>query len=96
MARDLPGIAVVLLIAMLPLIVLFFRDRPEDVGQRVDGLPEPTSNQESIGTEQHKSHARSLTLQKRCGHVRVLHSGGDQYGLGHGGNWSSVLFVHAV
>ncbi len=58
------GIAVVLLIAMLPLIVLFFRDRPEDVGQRVDGLPEPTSNQESIGTEQHKSHARSLTLQE--------------------------------
>ena len=67
------GIAVVLLIAMLPTIVLFFRDRPEDVGQRVDGLPEPTTNQESGGIEQHKSHARSLALIS-CGQTEaVLH-----------------------
>ncbi len=58
------GIAVVLVIAMLPMIVLFFRDRPEDVGQRVDGLPEPPTNQQSDGIEQNRSHARSLTMQE--------------------------------
>jgi sugar phosphate permease len=58
------GIAVVLVISMLPMIVLFFRDRPEDVGQRVDGLPDPPTNQQSDVVELNKINARSLTMQE--------------------------------
>lgn len=58
------GIAVVLVIAMLPMIILFFRDRPEDVGQSVDGLPEPTTNQPFDRLAKNKTHARSLTMRE--------------------------------
>lgn len=58
------GIAVVLAAVMLPVIILFFRDRPEDVGQRVDGLPDSPTHLGSAADHNYPAPARSLTMQE--------------------------------
>ncbi len=59
------GIAVVVAAVMLPMLVIFFRDRPEDVGQRVDGVrAEKTDVAERPGGDTIRSLPPSLTMSQ--------------------------------
>lgn len=67
------GMAVVVVVVMLPMLVILFRDRPEDVGQSVDGLPLPDDS-DSAEFEATESPAPSLTLVQatRCRAFYIL------------------------
>lgn len=58
------AIAVILGIVMLPMIVLFFRDRPECVGQNVDGFPSPREEEGSDDGAADIPIAHSFTFQE--------------------------------
>ncbi len=66
------AMAVIVLLVMLPMIVVLFRDRPEDVGQAVDGVRSSDGPQ---GDNESLRHApRSLTMSQaiRCRSFSIL------------------------
>ena len=48
------GISMVVLAIMLPVMLLLFRDRPEDLGQQVDGIDRERLDHRSSAADQHK------------------------------------------
>jgi len=61
------AIGAVVAMVMLPMIVVLFRDRPEDVGQRVDGVPAATDDGRPQNVETTRSPSRSLTMSEALG-----------------------------